>query len=205
MEDAIKTVATVFVKSCKGKDGLTESNFQNLVKNQLSNIMTNADSKTAVSNLRQELDADQDKKVSFEEYMKLIGYLANALSEQRTKANETVQKAETEPQCTSSSQPENNQQGKEDAKEEPTKVETNAEAKPEPAKETEKPAVAAGTVSVGLPDKPAAATVEMVISVVPTNENIKVEESEKAEIAKEKLATAVEEEGEGEKTDEATS
>lgn len=39
MESAIKTLVSVYLKSAKGKDSLGEKDFQNLVKNQLSNIM----------------------------------------------------------------------------------------------------------------------------------------------------------------------
>uniref|UniRef100_A0A673IKX5 EF-hand domain-containing protein n=1 Tax=Sinocyclocheilus rhinocerous TaxID=307959 RepID=A0A673IKX5_9TELE len=79
MEAAIKTVVSVYLKSSKGKENLGGKEFQSLVKNQLKNILTDNE---AVKNMRQQLDNNQDGKVSFQEYMNLIGYLAQAVSEQ---------------------------------------------------------------------------------------------------------------------------
>uniref|UniRef100_A0A3B4BTM2 EF-hand domain-containing protein n=1 Tax=Pygocentrus nattereri TaxID=42514 RepID=A0A3B4BTM2_PYGNA len=84
MEGAIKTVVSVFLKSAKGKENLGGKDFQTLVKNQLKNIMTDTDSADAIKEMRQGLDSNQDGKVSFQEYMTLIGYLAQALSQQRS-------------------------------------------------------------------------------------------------------------------------
>ncbi|CAB1334576.1 unnamed protein product [Coregonus sp. 'balchen'] len=89
MESAIQTVVGVYLKSAKGKGSLGEKDFQGLVKNQLGNIMTGTESSSAVKEMRQGLDENDDGKVSFKEYMTLIGYLANTLSEQRTAANTT--------------------------------------------------------------------------------------------------------------------
>ncbi|XP_077446264.1 S100 calcium binding protein U isoform X2 [Stigmatopora argus] len=88
MEDAIQTVVKVFLKSGKGKDTLGPKDFQNLVKSQLSNILSDTDSKEAVQNMGKGLDSDKDGKVGFEEYMKLVGYLANSVSEQRCRSND---------------------------------------------------------------------------------------------------------------------
>uniref|UniRef100_A0A668A2I4 S100 calcium binding protein U n=1 Tax=Myripristis murdjan TaxID=586833 RepID=A0A668A2I4_9TELE len=83
MEAAIQTVVKVFLKSAKGKESLGGKDFQRLVESQLSNILTDTDSKKAVNEMREGLDANQDGKVGFEEYMKLVGYLATSLSQQR--------------------------------------------------------------------------------------------------------------------------
>ena len=40
MEDAIKTVVKVFVKSAKGGDSMGGKDFDNLVKKQLGNVLT---------------------------------------------------------------------------------------------------------------------------------------------------------------------
>ncbi|KAG7469446.1 protein S100-A16 [Megalops cyprinoides] len=96
MESAIQTVVGVFLKSAKGKENLGEKDFQNLVKSQLHNIMTDTDSKEAVKEMRKGLDENHDGKVSFEEYMTLVGYLANSLSQQRCVSEETPAEAETE-------------------------------------------------------------------------------------------------------------
>ncbi|KAJ8273520.1 hypothetical protein GJAV_G00102540 [Gymnothorax javanicus] len=84
METAIKTLVEVYLKSTSGKSDLSPGSFQKLVKKQLGNIMAGTDSKAAIKEMRQGLDDNQDGKVSFQEYMHLIGYLAKSLSEQRT-------------------------------------------------------------------------------------------------------------------------
>ncbi|KAK6327256.1 hypothetical protein J4Q44_G00029010 [Coregonus suidteri] len=89
MESAIQTIVGVFLKSAKGKESLGGNDFQKLVKSQLHNIMMDTDSSEAVKKMRQGLDANQDGKVNFEEYMNLVGYLATSLSEQCTAAVET--------------------------------------------------------------------------------------------------------------------
>uniref|UniRef100_A0A4W5MTE8 S100 calcium binding protein U n=1 Tax=Hucho hucho TaxID=62062 RepID=A0A4W5MTE8_9TELE len=94
MESAIQTIVGVFLKSAKGKESLGGNDFQKLVKSQLHNIMMDTDSSEAVKKMRQGLDANQDGKVNFEEYMNLVGYLATSLSVQCTAAvccNNTTQ------------------------------------------------------------------------------------------------------------------
>ncbi|XP_026795527.1 protein S100-A16 [Pangasianodon hypophthalmus] len=85
MESAIKTVVGQFVSSARGKESLNKDNFQKLVQRQLGNIMADTDSSSAVKDMMRGLDENQDGKVSFQEYMTLIGYLANSLSESKTK------------------------------------------------------------------------------------------------------------------------
>ncbi|XP_056438944.1 S100 calcium binding protein U [Gadus chalcogrammus] len=94
MEDAIKTVVKVFVKSAKGGDSMGGKDFDNLVKKQLGNVLTDTDSKGALKEMRKGLDENQDGKVSFEEYMTLIGYLANSMSEAKTKEKAEAPKSE---------------------------------------------------------------------------------------------------------------
>ncbi|XP_062385419.1 S100 calcium binding protein U [Sardina pilchardus] len=89
MESAIKTVVSVYLKSAKGKENLSSKEFQSLVKNQLGGLLINADSKDAVKNMQEGLDQDHDGKVSFQEYMKLIGYMANNLSNQHVSDKES--------------------------------------------------------------------------------------------------------------------
>ncbi|XP_053190961.1 S100 calcium binding protein U [Scomber japonicus] len=208
MEAAIQTVVKVFLKSTKGRESLGPKEFQGLVKSQLSNIMSDTDSKEAVNNMGQGLDANQDGKVGFEEYMKLVGYLAVSLSDQRTLAKEEPAqnsaseqvaqstKEEEKPEAKEEAKPEANEEAKAEATAEvkidsnadgnvEIKVETKAEGEtqPEAAKEEEKPAVA----------------VEEVVK-----EAEKVEETEKVEEATKEAAAAPEEDGE-KKTEEATS
>uniref|UniRef100_A0A3P9Q4K6 S100/CaBP-9k-type calcium binding subdomain domain-containing protein n=1 Tax=Poecilia reticulata TaxID=8081 RepID=A0A3P9Q4K6_POERE len=85
MEGAIQAVVKTFLKSSKGKENIGKKDFQNLVSSQLGNILS---VREAVNNMTQGLDSDADGKVGFEEYMKLIGYLACSLSEQRVLSKE---------------------------------------------------------------------------------------------------------------------
>ncbi|XP_016317957.1 S100 calcium binding protein U isoform X2 [Sinocyclocheilus anshuiensis] len=131
MEAAIKTVVSVYLKSSKGKENLGGKEFQSLVKNQLKNILTGSEDNEAVKNMRQQLDNNQDGKVSFQEYMNLIGYLAQAVSEQRCLENETqpessTQETQAEAAANAQAEPAANAQA------EPPKAE------PQEAKEVEK-------------------------------------------------------------------
>ncbi|KAM3873106.1 protein S100-A13 [Diretmus argenteus] len=87
MEAAIQTVVSVFAKSAGRKDNLGEKDFQNLVKKQLGSIMSDTDSSAAVKEMRRGLDENSDGKVSFQEYLTLIGYLANSLSQNKSGSN----------------------------------------------------------------------------------------------------------------------
>uniref|UniRef100_A0A8C7WPZ2 S100/CaBP-9k-type calcium binding subdomain domain-containing protein n=1 Tax=Oryzias sinensis TaxID=183150 RepID=A0A8C7WPZ2_9TELE len=82
MEAELQKIVRVYLKSSKGKEYLGKKDFQNLVSSQLSNILTEADSKDAVDNMSKSLDSDQNG-VGFDDYMKLVGYLACSLSQQQ--------------------------------------------------------------------------------------------------------------------------
>ncbi|XP_042345726.1 protein S100-A16 [Plectropomus leopardus] len=84
MESAIKTVVTTFLSSTRGKENLNSSGFQKLVGKNLSGLMQDANCASAVKEMQQGLDANKDGKVSFQEYLTLIGYLANALSQSKS-------------------------------------------------------------------------------------------------------------------------
>ncbi|XP_020504249.1 S100 calcium binding protein U [Labrus bergylta] len=234
MEDAIQTLVKVYLKSSKGKECLGKKDFQGLVKGQLSNILSDADSKEAVNNLMtQELDANQDGKVGFEEYMQLVGYLAVSLSEERTRAKEepaqnaaseqvvltTPDKEEEKPEANAEAKdeakPEANQEPKAEATAEikvnanadgniEVKVEAKADGETEPEATKESPTEAAAT-AVEAAATAAATAVEAAATAVENavNEEEKAEETEKVEDAAKKLAAAVE--GEVEKIEEATS
>ncbi|KAI2653083.1 Protein S100-A11 [Labeo rohita] len=147
MEAAIKTVVSVFLKSSKGKENLGGKEFQGLVKSQLKNIMTGTEDNEAVKNMRQQLDNNQDGKVSFQEYMNLIGYLAQSLSEQRCLEKETQPESstqETQAEAAANAQAEppkaEPQAAKEEEKEDEPVVEEAAateEQKPEEEKKTD--------------------------------------------------------------------
>ncbi|XP_016133457.1 protein S100-A11-like isoform X4 [Sinocyclocheilus grahami] len=146
MEAAIKTVVSVFLKSSKGKENLGGKEFQSLVKGQLKNILTGSEDNEAVKNMRQQLDNNQDGKVGFQEYMNLIGYLAQTLSEQRSLEKETqpessTQETQAEPAANAQAEPPKAepQAAKEVEKEdEPVTEEAAAEEqKPEEEKKTD--------------------------------------------------------------------
>ncbi|KAK2887559.1 hypothetical protein Q8A67_015787 [Cirrhinus molitorella] len=147
MEAAIKTVVSVFLKSSKGKENLGGKEFQTLVKSQLKNILTGSEDNEAVKNMRQQLDNNQDGKVSFQEYMNLIGYLAQAVSEQRCLEKETQPESstqETQAEAAANAQAEppkaEPQAAKEVEKEDEPVAEEAAEAeeqKPEEEKKTD--------------------------------------------------------------------
>ncbi|XP_031722173.1 S100 calcium binding protein U [Anarrhichthys ocellatus] len=140
MESAIQTMVKVFIKSTKGKESLGQGQFQSLVKNQLSNILTDTDSKEAIKNMGQGLDANHDGKVGFEEYLQLVGYLAVSRSEQRNLAKkEPAQNAASEPVeiATGPEKEEAKPEAKEEAKPQ-ARAEEKEEDKPE-AKEEAKP------------------------------------------------------------------
>ncbi|XP_042280886.1 protein S100-A1 [Thunnus albacares] len=87
MESAIQTVVTTFLGSARGKENLDGKAFQKLVKKQLSGIMEDTNSSSAVKEMQRGLDENSDGKVSFQEYLTLIGYVANSLSQSRTDSN----------------------------------------------------------------------------------------------------------------------
>ncbi|XP_030250818.1 protein S100-A16 [Sparus aurata] len=81
MESAIKTMVTTYLGSSRGKDGLSSKSFQKLVSKNLGNIMEDTKSTSAVAEMQRGLDENNDGKVSFQEYLTLIGYLANSMSD----------------------------------------------------------------------------------------------------------------------------
>ncbi|XP_059195571.1 protein S100-A13 [Centropristis striata] len=84
MEGAIKTLVTTFLNSSRGKENLDSGAFNKLVKKQLGGLMENASCSSAVKEMQMGLDANQDGKISFGEYLSLIGSLANSYSEIKT-------------------------------------------------------------------------------------------------------------------------
>ncbi|XP_023200864.1 uncharacterized protein LOC102220762 [Xiphophorus maculatus] len=216
MEGAIQAVVKTFLKSSKGKESLGKKEFQTLVSSQLGNILSGADSKEAINTMSQGLDSDSDGKVGFEEYMKLIGYLACSLSEQRVLSKqEPAENNASQPvvQSTPGStaeQPKENAEPKEEPKpkeNDETKAEPTAEAKVE-AKAGANPEVKVEAKAEG-ETKPEAATVEAAASAeaevkATEKEPEKAEETPKAEEPTEKSPTAAEEDV-AKKTEEASS
>lgn len=106
-----------------------------MVANGGLSAIQNTDSKEAVDTMGQSLDANQDGKVGFEEYMKLVGYLAVSLSEQRNVANQ---------------EPAANAASGQVAQSAPAKVEEKSEAEAKPSEE----ATAAADAKVEVPAVP---------------------------------------------------
>ncbi|CAL8295035.1 unnamed protein product [Merluccius merluccius] len=147
MEAAIQTVVKVFLKSAKGKDSMGGSDFDNLVKKQLGNVLSDTDSKGALKEMRKGLDDNQDGKVSFEEYMKLIGYLATSMSAAHTKSKEDPAQsaAAAGANCAPAAESETGPERSKPAEEEKKKEEA---AQPEPAAAAVAAAPAAAAAAV---------------------------------------------------------
>ncbi|XP_005740707.1 S100 calcium binding protein U [Pundamilia nyererei] len=209
MESAIQTMVKVFLKSSKGRESLGKKEFQNLVSSQLGNILTGTDSKEAIDNMGKGLDSDQDGKVGFEEFMKLVGYVACSLSEQRSLAKEepaqnsasaqvaqsVPNKDDQKPNANEEAKPEANEEAKPAASAE-VKVEANADAKVEAKAEGQTQPEAAKEAAVS------ATAAKAGEAAVKAEEN--VEETVKVGETADKLPAAVKEDVE-KKTEEATS
>ncbi|XP_061884878.1 protein S100-A16 [Entelurus aequoreus] len=87
MESAIQTVVTTFVKSSRGKENLDGKAFQKLVKKQLGGVMEDTNSSAAIKEMQRGLDENSDGKVSFQEYLTLIGYVAKSISQAKSESN----------------------------------------------------------------------------------------------------------------------
>ncbi|XP_047453968.1 protein S100-A1 [Mugil cephalus] len=87
MESAIKTMVTTFLTSARGKENLDSKSFKKLVKSQLGGLMEDTSSSSAIEEMQKGLDENNDGKVSFKEYLGLIGYLAKSLSESKSGSN----------------------------------------------------------------------------------------------------------------------
>ncbi|XP_036001178.1 S100 calcium binding protein U [Fundulus heteroclitus] len=204
MEDAIQVVVKTFLKSTKGKENLGKKQFQSLVSSQLSNILTDTDSKQAIDNMGQQLDSDNDGKLGFEEYLKLIGYLACSYSEQRSREKEEPAKNAASEQVAqsppdkSAEQPKENEEPKEEAN-----PKENEEAKANATAEVKAEAEAPGETKPEAAKVEAAAPAEAEVKAA-EKEPEKVEETPKVEDPTEKSPAAAEEEG-AEKTEEASS
>lgn len=170
------------------------------------------DSKEAIDNMGKGLDSDQDGKVGFEEFMKLVGYVACSLSEQRSLAKEepaqnsaSAQVAQSvpnkdaqKPNANEEAKPEANEEAKPAASAE-VKVEANADAKAEVKVE----AKAEGqTQPEAAKEAAVSATAAKAEAAVKAEEN--VEETVKVGETADKLPAAVKEDVE-KKTEEATS
>ncbi|KAM9724160.1 protein S100-A16 [Menidia menidia] len=87
MESAIQTLVTTFLSSSKGKENLDSKSFKKMVQKQLGGMMEDTNSSSAIKEMQQGLDENSDGKVSFQEYLTLIGYLANSLSQSKSGSN----------------------------------------------------------------------------------------------------------------------
>ena len=160
-----------------------------------SPLSQDTDSKTALKEMRNGLDENQDGKVSFEEYMTLIGYLATSMSDAKTKEKAEAPKSDTAAVANSAPAQENNSAAA------PAAVELVVEP----------PKVEVKTVEVALPEAAAAAAsaAEGAVSAAAAAVGVVVEEAEPKESVDGALAAAASEAvsvAEGEvKVEEATS
>ncbi|XP_026087652.1 protein S100-A11 [Carassius auratus] len=80
MESAINVLVSQF-KTYAGKDGsvntLSKDEFQNLVTSQLPNFVKNASDPATIDQLMKSLDTNNDGELTFLEFWKLIGSVAN--------------------------------------------------------------------------------------------------------------------------------
>ncbi|KAJ8287932.1 hypothetical protein COCON_G00005910 [Conger conger] len=81
MEAMIRAIVKAFVKASRGSEDMPEKNYQKLVTDQLKNLMAETDSADAVKEVREDMGETQEGKVSFTEFMNLLGYLATKLSD----------------------------------------------------------------------------------------------------------------------------
>ncbi|XP_041650287.1 protein S100-A16 [Cheilinus undulatus] len=89
MEQAIQTLVTTFLSSAKG-DNMSGSAFQKLVKNKLGGLMEDTNCSSAVKEMQRGLDENNDGKISFQEYLTLMGYLANSVSQRKFDTNQST-------------------------------------------------------------------------------------------------------------------
>ncbi|XP_041099021.1 protein S100-A1 [Polyodon spathula] len=83
MDKAIKTLVTAFQDSARGSAELGKDEFENLIRTQLPNILTHTKDDEAVADLMRQLDSNKDGKISFREYLDLIGEVGRCLSQHR--------------------------------------------------------------------------------------------------------------------------
>ncbi|XP_063802795.1 protein S100-A16 [Pseudophryne corroboree] len=85
LESAIEVLVRNFYVYAekKGKqDKMNKKEFRKMVTQELQHVLTNTQNKEAANKLIQSLDADEDGKISFDEYWTLIGEIARKLSQQ---------------------------------------------------------------------------------------------------------------------------
>ncbi|XP_008321362.1 protein S100-A16 [Cynoglossus semilaevis] len=88
MESAIKTLVTTFLSYTKGKENLDTKTFKKMVQQQFGSVMEDTDSSSSIKEMQQGLDENSDGKVSFQEYLTLIGYVANTMSQKKCASNQ---------------------------------------------------------------------------------------------------------------------
>lgn len=93
-------------------------------------VLQDTESSEAIKNMRQGLDANQDGKVGFQEYMTLIGYLAQSVSQQRCNKETQVASLSPETQAeapeATKAEPEPEKEAKPVKEEEPVKEQDEA-------------------------------------------------------------------------------
>ncbi|XP_067399694.1 protein S100-A16-like [Emydura macquarii macquarii] len=83
LEKGLHAIVDSFYKYAKGPSGqkqLDGQAFQMLLKNELSHQLTNVQSTEAGKKLLKDLDVDNNKQLSFNEYWALIAQICQAIS-----------------------------------------------------------------------------------------------------------------------------
>ncbi|KAJ1081027.1 hypothetical protein NDU88_001214 [Pleurodeles waltl] len=87
VERSIKVLVKNFYTYAGKNDKMNRSEFHKMVGKDLSHILTNPHSKQGVDDLIKKLDANDDGKISFEEYWTIVSEIANKLSRQMANEN----------------------------------------------------------------------------------------------------------------------
>ncbi|KAM5125358.1 protein S100-A16-like [Mantella aurantiaca] len=85
LESAIWTLVNNFyayAKSHRREEKMGRKEFRNMVSQELHHVLTNAENKDCLNKMITDLDDDGDKKISFQEYWKLIAAVARGMSTQ---------------------------------------------------------------------------------------------------------------------------
>ncbi|XP_067386204.1 protein S100-A16-like [Emydura macquarii macquarii] len=82
LEQGLCVIVDSFYRYAKGPPGakaLDQAAFQHLLRNELSRQLTNTEVQEAVARIFAKLDANQDQRISFEEYWQLITWICQVI------------------------------------------------------------------------------------------------------------------------------
>ncbi|XP_078526885.1 protein S100-A16-like isoform X1 [Lissotriton helveticus] len=88
LERSIEVLVKNFYLYAGKKEKMNRRDFRKMVGAELSHILTNTQSKEGADKLIKSLDANDDGKISFEEYWTLVSEIAKKLSQQMAIQNQ---------------------------------------------------------------------------------------------------------------------